>query len=258
MGYRKYGHAGTLDPDATGLLVILLGKATRLSDFITGHSKSYDFDLHTGIVTDTDDMTGEILQRGPVVEIDHDSLEGVLAGFTGAISQRPPAYSAVRVDGRRAYRLAREGSPPELPHREVTAGDWRIRGIRDTVISLSVTVSSGTYVRSLARDIGAALGTGGTASGIRRTSIGAISVTEASTRYDDPEALIGMVSAIREFPVMLLDAEQQRLVSHGRPLASELPGQVAMVDGKGMLLAVGEGDGHSVRPMCVLMGGEGS
>ncbi len=201
-------------------------------------------------------MTGEVLERKQVAELDTESLQSTLKQFTGLISQIPPAFSAVRIDGRRAYKLARAGSAPELPPREVTVDRWIIHGIQDDIISLSVTVSSGTYIRSLARDIGMALGVGGAASSIRRTSVGALPVSEASAEPDEAEAFIGMLSALRDMPSICLNAEECRQLSHGRPIGSGMLGRLALADDDGLLLGVGEGDGEYVRPLCVLMGGE--
>ncbi|MEA3267226.1 MAG: tRNA pseudouridine(55) synthase TruB, partial [Candidatus Fermentibacteria bacterium] len=171
-GYKKYGHCGTLDPDATGLLVVLLGKATRLAPYISGDTKRYSFDMVTGILTDTLDMSGEILARADCAHISTDDVIAALGKYTGTFLQRVPLFSAVRINGKRGYKLARAGETPEMPERTVSVSDWSLGELSENRIALEVTVSSGTYVRALARDIGAAMGIPAIADNIRRTMAG--------------------------------------------------------------------------------------
>jgi tRNA pseudouridine55 synthase len=254
-GFRKYGHAGTLDPDATGLLIVLLGKATRLSRFITADSKRYAFGVRLGVVTDTDDLTGQILQTRGAEGISTDALMEALEALTGDILQKVPAFSAVRVGGVRSYRIARQGLTPDTPVRGATVSGWRIESMELPDIRLSVTVSAGTYVRALARDLGAALGTGGAAFDIRRLSVGAFSVEEASESPDDPRSMMDMSSLLRRcMPLLVLDPAEAGDAAAGRPLASRESGTVGLLDRDGTLVGVGEGDGTVIRPMCVLAG----
>lgn len=177
----KVGHAGTLDPAATGLLVLALGKATKQIDTLMKHQKSYQTTLQLGQTSTTDDREGELSDVSVATWPDEERVQSVLKSFVGEISQIPPAFSAIKVDGKRAYKMAREGKKVELKPRTVT-----IESIEDIVfnegaktIDFTVVVSSGTYIRSLARDIGAALGTGAYMSQLRRLTVGEFSVQDA-------------------------------------------------------------------------------
>jgi len=252
-GFRKYGHAGTLDPDATGLLIVLLGKATRLSRFVTADSKRYAFGVRLGVVTDTDDLTGKVLQTRGAEGVSMDAVLEAIEGLTGDILQKVPAFSAVRVGGVRSYRTARQGLTPDTPFRSATVADWLLESMELPDIRLSVTVSAGTYVRALARDLGAALGTGAAAFDIRRLSVGSFSVGEASESPDDPGSLLDMSSLLRRcMPVLLLDPAAAGDAAAGRPLASAESGTIALLDQDGGLVGVGEGDGEVIRPICIL------
>lgn len=250
-GYRKYGHAGTLDPDATGLLVVLLGRATRLSRFISSFRKTYSFGIELGIRTDTDDTSGTVLEKRPVPHIASEDVLKVISNYTGAISQKVPDYSAVRVDGARAYSLARKGLKPSTPVREVHTENWKLEELMESEIRLSVTVSSGTYIRALARDIGNELGTGGAAFDIRRTAIGAFSIEEASKEFNNTGSLLSMSSVLRDYTSAELDEKQCRTVSHGGNLKGHQVGIIVLLDKDDNLLAVAEGDGNILKPLCV-------
>jgi len=250
-GYRKYGHAGTLDPDATGLLIVLLGKATRLSRFITSSIKTYSFGIKLGVRTDTDDTGGTVLESKPVPTFPEEDILKVLCNYTGAISQKVPDYSAVRVDGSRAYTLARKGLEPSTPVREVYTENWKFEDLMGPEVLLSVTVSSGTYIRALARDIGNELGTGGAAFDIRRTSIGAFSIEEASKDTRNKRSLLTMSDALRDYKKTVLGEEDRLTVSHGGSVSSAAIGTVALLDKDDNLLAVAQGDGNILKPLCV-------
>jgi tRNA pseudouridine55 synthase len=178
-GQRRIGHTGTLDPMATGLLVLCLGRATRLVEYLLGHDKRYTGVIALGRTTSTDDAEGETLKESRVPEIPADLLEEVLARFRGRISQRPPAFSALKVQGKRAYQLARAGAPPEMLEREVTIHPLIGRVAAPTTIEIDVTCSAGTYVRSLARDIGEALGCGAHLAALRRERAGLFDLGDA-------------------------------------------------------------------------------
>ena len=253
-GYRKYGHAGTLDPDATGLLIVLLGRATRLSRFVTSSGKTYSFGIKLGIRTDTDDTGGTILETKPVPPITDEDILKVLRNYTGAITQKVPDYSAVRIDGSRAYSLARKGLKPSTPVREVFTENWKLSKILGSEVHLSVTVSSGTYIRALARDIGNELGTGGAAFDIRRTSIGAFSIEEASKDTRNERSLLSMSDVLRDYSKEVLDEEKCLTVSHGGNVSGVKVGTVALLDKDDNLLAVAEGDGSILKPLCVFTG----
>ena len=187
---KKVGHAGTLDPMATGMLVIGFGNATRLLNAITGHDKTYEATIRLGQRTDTDDAQGALLDSVGARDLDHDAIRSAIAEhLTGDISQVPSAYSAIKVNGRRAYDLAREGQQVELAARHVTIEAFDVLDIRETsaengtpVVDLDarVSCSSGTYIRSLARDLGKLLGVGGHLIRLRRTRVGRFDLADPS------------------------------------------------------------------------------
>lgn len=251
-GYTKRGHCGTLDPAATGVLPILLGTATRLSPFLTGGSKVYSFTLVLGITTDTDDMEGEVMARADASAVTKAMLARALDMLTGSISQKAPLFSAVRVDGVRAYRSARTGGRPDMPSRTVEVGNWEICEIENGSARVRVTVSPGTYIRALARDAGAFLGVGGVATSIVRESSGAFGIDECSGERDDPAAMLTMAEAMRGYPVHSLTPSQTDAVMHGIRVQGSAQGTVALVSPDGTLVAVGSGNGETIHPECVL------
>jgi tRNA pseudouridine55 synthase len=180
-GQKRVGHAGTLDPLAEGVLPVLLGRATRLADFIQLGHKTYVAEISLGTSTDTDDAEGEVIGRQPVPPLSRPDLEVVLAGFTGEILQTPPRYSALKVGGRRAYALARSGEDVELAARPVTIHAVRLLETSDTALRIEVACSKGTYIRALARDIAQALGTVGHLSSLVRTRVGPFALEDALT-----------------------------------------------------------------------------
>jgi tRNA pseudouridine55 synthase len=233
-GTRKVGHAGTLDPMATGVLVIGVEKATRLLGYLTLTEKEYDGTIRLGQATVTDDAEGEVLP--PAVGLDADAttvseaeLRSALDTFVGQISQVPPRISAVKVDGERAYRLTRSGAAPELAARPVTIARLdllaiRAAGPRLLDLDVSVTCSSGTYIRAIARDLGAILRTGGHLTALRRTRVGPYGIARARTLEqlaENYEFTPLAEAAAAAFGCIHLSAEEARLVSHGgRLLAS--------------------------------------
>lgn len=176
---RKVGHGGTLDPSATGLLILLLGKATRkASDFLQA-DKTYRATLRLGVATDTQDSEGRVIETRPVEGIPLEKVHQVLSRFMGSIEQQIPAYSAVHIQGRRSYALARAGIAPPPRTRRVTVHTLKLLDVQWPDLDLEVTCSTGTYVRTLCSDIGAALGTGGHLAALRRTRIGTYTVAQA-------------------------------------------------------------------------------
>jgi tRNA pseudouridine55 synthase len=221
-GTRRVGHAGTLDPMATGVLVVGVEKATRLLGYLTLARKQYTGTIRLGQSTDTDDADGQIVAAAPVTGIAAAQISAAARQLTGQIQQVPPGVSAVKVAGRRAYQLARAGQAPRLAARTVTVEALDILAVRpgDDVLDLDVdvTCSSGTYIRAIARDLGAALGTGGHLTALRRTRSGAYLVSAAST-LDQLAAewrLIPLAQAAADaFPRLDLAEDQARLVAHG-------------------------------------------
>jgi tRNA pseudouridine55 synthase len=230
-GTRKVGHAGTLDPMATGVLVVGVEKATRLLGFLTLTEKEYAATIRLGQATSTDDAEGEITGTASAAgvsaaELIPHQLAAAVAGLTGEIQQVPPAVSAVKVDGQRAYRLTRAGAAPELKARPVTVYEFTITAVRrdGDLLDVDTTVrcSSGTYIRALARDLGAALGTGGHLTRLRRTRVGGYSVEDARTLEQltdrfDVLPLAEVASAA--FPRRNLSADEARRLAHGGRLA---------------------------------------
>lgn len=178
-GERSVGHLGTLDPFATGLLVLLLGRATRLATFLDTEPKVYEATIKFGSETDTDDETGTVIRSaGPARESD---VRSAIKSLTGTISQVPPAYSAKSVDGTRAYDAARRGTPLDIPAVDITVHSWDVRELRGETLSAVITCSGGTYIRALARDLGRLTSSAAHLAALRRTRIGEFDVRDAAT-----------------------------------------------------------------------------
>jgi tRNA pseudouridine55 synthase len=178
-GERSIGHLGTLDPFATGLLVLLLGRATRLANFLDMEPKVYNATIQFGAETDTDDSTGTIIRNASAPT--EAAIRSAVRSLTGTISQVPPAYSAKSVDGTRAYDAARRGEPLDLKSVDVTVHSWEIQGVAGDALSATVTCSGGTYIRALARDLGRLTSSAAHLSALRRTRVGAFDVADAAT-----------------------------------------------------------------------------
>ena len=181
-GERSIGHLGTLDPFATGLLVMLLGRATRLAQFIDSEPKVYEATIRFGTETDTDDATGTVTRSAPLP--DATSVRESVSRFTGDLMQVPPAYSAKSSGGTRAYDAARQGEPLELPPAAVTVHSWEIQDQRDESLSAIITCGGGTYIRALARDLGRAAGSAAHLASLRRTRCGRFDVADAASLED--------------------------------------------------------------------------
>ncbi|HEY9443553.1 MAG TPA: tRNA pseudouridine(55) synthase TruB, partial [Gemmatimonadales bacterium] len=204
---RSAGHTGTLDPFATGLLVVLLGRATRLARFVEAQAKTYHAVARLGVRTDTDDRTGEVMEERPVERLDAGEVRRALEGFLGPGRQRPPAYSAKHVDGERSYRLARRGET--VVPAEVAVMVHAVEWLRWTPPELEfrITASAGTYIRAVARDLGAALGVGGHLSALRREAIGELRVEDAvPLDAVGPESVRSPASVLGHLPAVPLDA----------------------------------------------------
>jgi tRNA pseudouridine55 synthase len=178
-GERSIGHLGTLDPFATGLLILLLGKSTRLANFIETEPKTYEATIKFGAETDTDDSTGVVTQSADAPS--QDTIAAAIHGLTGQLSQVPPAYSAKSVDGTRAYDAARRGEPLDLAPVQVNVHGWEILGSRPQEIDVRIVCGSGTYIRALARDLGRATGSAAHLSALRRIRSGEFDIAQAST-----------------------------------------------------------------------------
>ncbi len=180
LGERRIGHSGTLDPMATGLLVVFLGRATRAVQFAEAHEKTYLADMRTGIVTDTQDITGEVLKTSGI-RPKREELLSVLPEFTGELMQLPPMYSAVKINGQRLYKLARNGVEIQRQPRPITIGELSLLGEGEGDFSLRIRCSKGTYIRTLVNDIGEKLGCGAALSSLRRITSGDFSISQAYT-----------------------------------------------------------------------------
>jgi tRNA pseudouridine55 synthase len=255
LGTRAVGHTGTLDPFATGLLVVLVGRATRLARFVEAQPKTYLGTARLGLATDTDDRTGTPL--GPPVDvagIAEDRVVAALAALQGEQQQRPPRYSARHVDGERSYRLARRGIAAELPATPVTVHRIELVSYAPPELAFRVTVSAGTYVRALVRDLGARLGVGAHLTALRREAVGALRIEDAvPLERVDASALRPPGAALGHLPTRELDEPGRLAVSHGRALPVEpgASGDVALLHA-GRLVAVARADDGWLRPSVVL------
>ncbi|MDQ1725624.1 MAG: tRNA pseudouridine55 synthase [Frankiaceae bacterium] len=257
---RKVGHAGTLDPMATGVLLIGVGKATRLLGHLALTEKVYDGTIRLGVTTNTDDAEGEPLATVNAAAVTDDQIADAIAPLTGLIQQVPPQVSAIKVDGQRAYKRARAGEDVALLARPVTVHEFSITAIRrqGATVDLDVRVrcSSGTYIRSLARDLGAALGVGGHLAALRRTAVGAFDLSQARTLDElaiecSVVPLADVVGAT--FPRRDVDAETATLVAHGGRLALTGTEGVVGVFGPDGLLALFEDRDGAARPLVVFV-----
>jgi tRNA pseudouridine55 synthase len=255
LGTRKVGHAGTLDPMATGVLVLGVGRATRLLGHLMLSEKSYEATVRLGVSTTTDDAEGDVTATASTASLTADDVRGALRAFEGEIMQVPAAVSAIKVDGRRAYQRVRSGEQVELAARPVTvraiaAGEVRRTG-ECLEVDLTVTCSSGTYVRAIARDLGLALGVGGHLTALRRTAVGPYTLADA-TDVEHLRVLPLTVAARAAFPAVELTAEQAADVRHGRPVAVALEdGPHAFFGPDGAFLALYERSGDVARPVAV-------
>ncbi len=257
LGLRRVGHAGTLDPFASGLLVVCAGAAARLVRWVQAGTKTYEALVHLGVETDSGDSTGQVVSRGDPSAVDRDRVEVALGALRGAIRQRPPAHSAVKVAGRRAYSYARAGEPVDVPERTVVVHALEITQWKPPWVGLRVECSSGTYVRSLAIDLGRALGCGATLEQLRRTRSGHFDVCDAvgfeALRAAQPgswrERLLPMRTAVAGLPAIRLDEGAWQCVARGQRIetgdvADPTLEYAALVGPDGELVAVAERSGE--------------
>ena len=230
-GQKRIGHTGTLDPMATGLLVVCLGNATRLVEYMTGHDKRYAGTIVLGSTTDTDDAEGAVVAMRDVPPPADVDLEAIRRKFLGPLMQMPPSYSAISVGGKRAYDIARAGGDPGLKLRPVVIHDLALRAIDGATLAINVHCGPGTYIRSLARDIGAAIGCGGHLGSLRRVSAGHFSVDAAYTLEElgaaaeaglFAEALLAADDGILGMDAAVLGVEKAALVGSGIVVAVSL------------------------------------
>ncbi|MFL6003004.1 MAG: tRNA pseudouridine(55) synthase TruB [Nocardioides sp.] len=259
-GTRKVGHAGTLDPLATGVLVIGLHRATRLLGHLTLTEKAYDATIRLGATTTTDDAEGERLSSAPTGGLDEGRIRSALAAFVGDIEQVPTAVSAIKVDGRRAYDRVRAGEDVQLAARPVTVHALDVHRLRPAgeliEVDVSVRCSSGTYIRAIARDLGAALGVGGHLGALRRTAVGPFTLDTAHTldQLADQLTVLPIAEAARtSFPSRDLGAAQAGDVRHGRQIDADLDGLTALFAPDGEFLALYEPHHGTTRAVAVFV-----
>lgn len=262
-GTRKVGHSGTLDPMATGVLVLGINRATRLLGHLSSADKEYLATIRLGQTTVTDDAEGEIVAESAAGGLDRVAIEAAVVALTGQIEQVPSAVSAIKVDGQRSYARVRAGESVELRARSVTVSTFAITDVRPggatTDVDVRVVCSSGTYVRALARDVGAALGVGGHLTMLRRTRVGGFGVDLAHTleQHEQHLSVVDLHTAAREaFASLDLAAEQATDVRFGRVLTAVdlgAPGPVALFDPTGRFLALYEQRGSTARAVAVFV-----
>ncbi|HLU54680.1 MAG TPA: tRNA pseudouridine(55) synthase TruB [Pseudonocardia sp.] len=254
---RKIGHAGTLDPMATGVLVCGVGRGTKILGHLALDTKAYTATIRLGVTTRTDDAEGEVVATADASGVTDAAIEEAMAALTGDIEQVPSAVSAIKVNGQRAYARVRAGEEVVLAARPVTVSEFRLLARRGPDLDVAVECSSGTYVRALARDLGAALGVGGHLTALRRTRVGPFTLDHARTLEAleaDPSAVVPLDAAVAmAFPRRDLDAAQAADISHGRPLPpTGRPGTHGVFAPDGRVLALVADKGRHARPLVVL------
>ncbi len=262
---KKVGHAGTLDPDATGVLVVGLGKATRLLTFIVADNKTYQATIRLGQSRTTDDAQGEIIETKSCEKITEENIKQELDKFVGDIQQIPSSVSAIKVDGKRAYDLVRQGEKVELAPRSVHISAIDVHEIKkvDEFIDVAVTVhcSSGTYIRAIARDLGNSLQVGGHLTNLRRTQSGQWSITNANKLTDLKSGSLPIISmaqvATSIFPSVTIGQAETEDFIHGRSVrTTHTPAEtIAVIDKTPSLIALAHGDGLTLKPHVVFASG---
>lgn len=256
-GTRKVGHAGTLDPMATGVLVLGVNRATRLLGHLMLTDKGYDATIRLGVATTTDDAEGEVTATAATEGLDEATIRAAAAEFVGDLLQVPTAVSAIKVDGKRAYQRVRDGEEVELEPRPVTVHELTVTEVRGDELDVSVRCTSGTYIRAIARDLGARLGVGGHLTALRRTAVGPYTLDQARTLDDLGEgfALLPIAAAARAaFPAVDLDERRAGDVRVGRKLDLELAALTAVFAPDGEFLALYEPRDGLARPVAVFTG----
>jgi tRNA pseudouridine55 synthase len=254
LNTKKVGHSGTLDPLATGLLVIGVGRATRLLRFLAEFPKLYEGTGVLGVATTTLDADGEVVERSPV-EVSDGRLRQVMAGLTGDIEQRPPAYSAVKVGGEKLYRAARAGRSVEAPPRGVHVYAFNLRRLDSPRFDFRVRCSGGTYVRSLVAGVGDALGCGAHLAALRRTAIGPFRVEDAAPP-NDPGSLLPVEAAVAHLAAVTLHPEEAKVAIHGSCLGpAGITGPYRAVAPDGTLVGIYRDDGAKAVPEVILAPG---
>jgi tRNA pseudouridine55 synthase len=256
LGTRRIGHAGTLDPFATGLLVLLVGNATRLLPYIDGEPKLYEATITFGSETDTDDLTGNVTVTASLPQPER--VRQAITSLTGEIDQVPPAYSAKQVEGHRAYAAARRGTALDLPPVRVVVHEWSIRELVPSHMAATITCGGGTYIRALARDLGRACGSAAHLSSLRRIGSGAFDVANAvslAALKAGHATVQSPLAAVNHLPRVSLSEADVINVRHGRTVSVSSSHQaetVALVDETNALVAIAARANHAWQPRMVL------
>ena len=254
---KRIGHAGTLDPFATGLLVLLVGRATRLLPYVDGDPKIYEAAIRFGTETNTDDMTGAVTVTA--LPPAHCDIDAALASLTGEVDQVPPDYSAKQVGGERAYAAARRGTALELPPVRVRVDSWKLDGWADDDLLATITCGGGTYIRALARDLGRATASAAHLASLRRVASGCFRVSEAvAIDAIDVAALRPAIDALPALPRITLDGDARTRIGRGMTIARDAASDgnlAALVDAGGELVAIAARDGDFWQPRVVLVDG---
>lgn len=261
FGIKKVGHTGTLDPMATGVLILCLGAYTRFSSHVTGRDKRYRAGVHLGIATDSLDADGAVIGQSEAIPTDGAKVEAAIAAFRGKIAQVPPMYSAIRMGGRRLYELAREGVEVEREARPVRIYKLDIAAYQPPLLHLDVHCSKGTYIRSLADDIGKRLGCGAHLSELRRTAVGDVALgrcvslcdLDRAARLSD--ALLDPHVVLSDLSSVCLSAAQRVRFSHGNPVfdvGTDAQGLVKVQNSRGILLGLGQLAEGVLKPIRVI------
>lgn len=254
IGQRRIGHAGTLDPFATGLLVLLVGRATRLLPYLAGEPKVYRALVHFGTETDTDDRTGTPTRSAALPTVA--AIDAALRQLTGPLWQEPPAYSAKQHHGERAHAAARRGQPLALPPARVTVHAWQVQARSTDVLDATVVCSGGTYIRALARDLGRLAGSAAHLAELRRLCSGPFAVEDATSLQavrTGHYALMPPLGAVPHLPVQPLTADDLAQLRAGRPLPALVDGAwAALVAPEGSLAGIGQRAGGAWHPRVVL------
>lgn len=258
LGLEKVGHTGTLDPSATGVLVLALGQATKFIPFLDESEKEYVVTLRLGVATDTHDADGRVVGTCEVPDLTREEIEEVCRRFEGEVLQRPPAFSAVHYRGRRSYELARMGEAPDLPPRRVRIGRIEVLDFLPPKVWLKVVCSKGTYIRALARDMGEALGCGAHVEALVRTRSGpfglegAVPLQEVPTLASEGKLPLVPVGEALGLPEVELSPEEARSFLHGGKVPGGREGKVVVYSPEGKFLGVGEGRKGAIRPLRVV------
>ena len=239
---KRVGHAGTLDPMATGVLVLGVGSATRLLQFVTDGQKQYEAVIRLGHSTHTDDREGEVIETKSALTISDEQIRECLAKFVGKIQQKPSSVSAIKIDGKRAHERVRAGEEVDIPAREVLISDIKIIGITTESefkdIQVVITCSAGTYIRAIARDLGQLLEVGGHLTELRRTLVSPFDISQC-TSLEEAELITVAEGISKILPVRTIDFADQNEVSFGRAISpSEISGPVAALDASGEFVAL--------------------